>query len=239
MLSSAKTFFPEIFESLKGCPLWFRALLFILVIAVPLIASIFSFNEFRSLIITPFSVTPLAVAIVLAISGVCFLVFSVVTHKSKHQRQIYQFCELWLEYLPFIYLLTTKIDCHMIEEGGRTFEFIADQKDDFKKFHEWRAKLRELLFKVGEAELYVEDNQHWEKLKKENKLFKGQSYLSPFSFILDQTQPFLLANTHESAAWVSLHISEEILETVAFKHPKLKRLWKKRQKKLEQGENGF
>jgi len=108
---------------------------------------------------------------------------SAISHKSKHQRLIYQFCESWLEYLPFMLLLVTKIQGHEMRQDGQIFEFLDENREDLKKFHEWRSKLRELLFKVGEEELYIADNQHWEKLKKESKIFEAQSYLTPFSLI--------------------------------------------------------
>ena len=87
---------------------------------------------------------------------------------------------------------------------------------------------------MGEDELYVADNQHWEKLRKESKVFEAQSYLTPFSFILDQTQPWLIAVVHQNEAWAALHISDEFIERVAFKHPKVERLWKDRQKRIDQ-----
>ena len=246
MLSSAKSFFPELFESLKGWPLWFRAVLFILAVAVPLIFSIFSFNEVQKLLNTPFSVTPLVIAIAIVVVVSCLWLFSTISRKSKHRRQIYQFCESWLDYLPFMLRLISKIEVHkMREEKLDVFDFldgkggIDGSMEDIYAFHEWKAKLRELLFKVGEAELSVTGNQHWEKLKKESKIFEAQSYLTPFSFILDQTQPWLLADKYKKEAWAALYISEEFIEMVAFKYPKVERLWKKRQKWLEQVAKDF
>lgn len=234
MISSAKTFFPEIFEAIKGWPLWVRVLLFLFVIAAPIIGSVFNFSEIHWFFTTPISVTPLSVAITIAVVASLLWLLSAVSHKSMHQRLIYQFCESWLEYLPFMFLLVTKIQGHEMRQDGQIFEFLDENKEDLKKFHEWRATLRELLFKVGEEELYIADNQHWEKLKKESKIFEAQSYLTPFSFILDQTQPWLVAVVHQNEAWAALHISDEFIERVAFKHPKVERLWKKRQKRLEQ-----
>jgi len=234
MISSAKTFFPEIFEAIKGWPLWFRTVLFLFVIAAPLIGSIFKFGEIHRFITTSFSVTPLSIAISIAFAVSLLWLLSAVNHKSKRQRLIYQFCESWLEYLPFMFILVTKIQGHEMRQDGQIFEFKDANKEDLKKFHEWRSKLRELLFKVGEEELYIADNQHWEKLKKESKIFEAQPYLTPFSFILDQTQPWLIALVHQNEAWAALHISDEFIERIAFKHPKVERLWKKRQKDLEQ-----
>ena len=231
MLSPAKTFFPEIFEALKNWPKWVRFTLFILVIGAPLLISKFSSTELLKLGNTPLVITPFNIALVFILMVLLVWLFTHMSKKAKHKRLIYQFCEAWLEYLPFMFLLVTKIQVHDMSKDGDIFDFIKENREDIKSFHDWRAKLRELLFKVGECELAISDNQHWEKLKKESKIFEAQSYLTPFSFILDQTQPWLIAVVHQDEAWAALHISDEFIERVAFKHSNIERLWKQRIKK--------
>jgi hypothetical protein len=233
MLSPAKTFFPEAFEALKGWPIWVRVVLFILVVSFPVVFSIYGVNEIRNFMNSPIVVMPISIATVVTAFLLIIWLTSIAGKSARHQRLVYQFCEAWLEYLPFMFLLVTKIQSHELSKDGQIFEFLDENKEDLKKFHEWRARLRELLFKVGESELNIEENQHWEKLKKESKVFEVQSYLTPFSFILDQTQPWLIAVVHQDEAWAALHISDEFIERVAFKHPKVERLWKRRQKRLE------
>ena len=233
MLSSAKTFFPDTFESLKKWPVWLRAVLFMFVVSTSLILAKYSSSELLAFINTPLIVTPLYIAIIVILLASFVWFVSSVSKRTKHRRLIYQFCDAWLEYLPFMFRLVTKIQSHEMKNDGQIFEFLDGNKEALKSFHEWRAKLRELLFKVDESELLIADNQHWEKLKKESKVFKVQSYSTPFSFILDQTQPWLVAVTHQKEAWAALHISDEFIERLAFKHPKVERLWKRRQKRLD------
>lgn len=233
MLSPAKTFFPEAFEALKSWPIWGRLILFVLVVSIPIVLSAYGIDEIRNLINSPISVTPFNIAIIVAAILLIFWLILIVGKRAKKQRLIYQFCEAWLEYLPFMFLLVSKIQGLELRQDGDLLEFMDENKADLKKFHEWRVKLRELLFKVGESELNIEKNQHWEKLKKESKVFAVQSYLTPFSFILDQTQPWLIAVVHQNEAWAALHISDEFIERVAFKYPRVERLWKRRQKRLE------
>lgn len=233
MLNPAKTFFPEAFEALKGWPIWVRLVLFVLAVSIPSVLSAFGIDEIMNFMNSPITVTPFSIAIVVATILLIFWLTLIAGKGARHQRLIYQFCDAWLEYLPFMFLLVTKIQGHELSKEKDIFEFLDENKDDLKRFHEWRAKLRELLFKVGESELNIENNQHWEKLKKESKVFEVQSYLTPFSFILDQTQPWLIAVVHQDEAWAALHISDEFIERVAFKYPKIERLWKRRQKRLE------
>ena len=239
MLSSAKTFFPDTFEALRKWPVWLRTVLFMLAVTIPLIIANFSSAELIAFINTPLIVTPLNIAATIVLLVSLAWLASFASKKSKHRRLIYQFCEAWLEYLPFMFLLVTKIQSHEMKGDGQIFEFFDNNKETIKAFHEWRAKLRELLFKVGESELSVADNQHWEKLKKKSKVFKVQSYSTPFSFILDQTQPWLVAVIHQEEAWAALHISDEFIERVAFKYPNVERLWKRRQTKLDRIASDF
>lgn len=233
MLGSAKVFFPEIFDALKKWPVWLRAGLFLLVVAIAFVFVNNSSATLVTLLNTPFTVTTLGIAtVVVSLSSLVWLLSWVGT-KSRRRRLVYQFCDAWLEYLPFMFLLVTKIQAHEMKKDGDVFKFLNENREAIRSFHEWRAKLRELLFKVGESELAVADNQHWEKLKKESKILQAQPYLTPFSFILDQTQPWLIAVIHQESAWAALHISDEFIERVAFRYPNVERLWKRRQRKFK------
>jgi len=57
--------------------------------------------------------------------------------------------------------------------------------------------------------------------------------MSPFSFLLDQTQPWLIAIAYEKEGSAALHISEEFVERLAFVHPSVERLWKSRKRRLD------
>lgn len=235
MLSSAKTFFPDLFKAIKRWPIWLRIVLFLIVVSIPVVLSGEYVATLLNFLITPLQLTPIIISGSLIIVAFAAWLLSQINKQAKQQRLIYQFCDAWLEYLPFIFLLVTKIHGHELQKQKDIFKFMDENKEDLKKFHIWRAKLRELLFKVGEKNLYIADNLHWEKLKKESTVLETQSYLTPFSFILDQTQPWLIAVAHQNEAWTALHISDEFIERAAFKYPRVEKLWKRRRQYLEQG----
>ena len=113
------------------------------------------------------------------------------------------------------------------------WDFIGENGAEFKKFHTYKMSLREKLFKADENTLIVTENHHWKKLQQSSELFRNYSYLTPFSFILDQTQPYLLAITYKNEINPALHISEEYIEHLSYAYSSVSKLWKKRIKRLE------
>ena len=130
-------------------------------------------------------------------------------------------------------MLVTRIQANELRRDEDMFDFIDANQSELRKFHEWRDHLRELLFKTGEKELCIGTNQQWERLKEGASHPSFKAYMSPFSFLLDQTQPWLIAIAYEKEGSAALHISEEFVERLAFVHPRVERLWKSRKRRLD------
>ncbi len=206
MLGPVQTLFPKAIEIARAAPVWVRVVLLLLVVALPVAVSFISPAQIEAFLQQRFSVTPLQIIAGMAVLAAVTLAGAAWTRRARKRRQVYDFCDAWLRYLPFMFMLVTRIQANGIWRDEDMFDFIEANRSELKKFHEWRDRLRELLFKTGETQLCIGTNQHWEKLKEETQHSSVKAYMSPFSFLLDQTQPWLIAVAYEKEGWAALHI---------------------------------
>ena len=115
-------------------------------------------------------------------------------------------------------------DKNKIDENDEIWQKITEHLEIF-----WptRDALRKLIFQIGEKNLMVYENQHWNQLKNEDDLFKERNYEGPFSLLLDLSAPIGEINHYKKAINWSLKISEEYIEHLCFKHPFLEKHFKK------------
>ncbi len=233
MISAIKTFFPELVDSIKRLGVSTRLVLLLFVLVVPFITLYIEWSDVLRLFNTKILITPFQILLGIVIIILTLVVITILIKRTSNERHIYSFCEKWLEYLPFMFRFIDKIQMNEEYDKKSSWDFIGENGEEFKKFHAYKMSLRELLFKADEKALIVAENHHWKKLQKSSELFRNYSYQTPFSFILDQTQPYLLAITYKNEINPALHISEEYIEHLSYEYSSISKLWKKRIKKLE------
>ena len=92
-----------------------------------------------------------------------------------------------------------------------------------------RRKVRELVFLIGEDNLIIKKIPDWEKLVKENECLSDDQYKSPFSFMTEFNNPVYAVNKFGKPLWDALHISEEFIEYLTYRHQFLKKYWIKKE----------
>jgi hypothetical protein len=105
------------------------------------------------------------------------------------------------------------------------FDNIKEEKDSFVKYHALRSEIRELLFLIEEQSLVVAKIPSWNKLFDEIEIMQINQYKTPFSFLVDFSNPIYAVNNYDDALWASLHISSEYIEYLTYNYPFLKKYW--------------
>lgn len=229
MLGPIKTFFPSVFESIKEWPLWVRVVLFILFVSVPIFFSQYNDIKLLNILSRQFTVTLFQIIAALLFFIIVAGVLEIASKKGEKRTHIYKFCKAWFEYAAFMFRFIEKIQMHEMRNGG-FLEFMEKNEKEIIAFHNWVSRLRGLLFKIEERELYIAPNKYWEKLKKNSKALDVPFYLTPFSFVLDQSW-LVIASKGEVLS--ALQISYGLIERLAGKYSDVERLWNNKNTNLE------
>ena len=132
MLGPVQTLFPKAIEIARAAPVWVRVVLLLLVVVLPVVVSFISPAQIDAFLQQRFSVTPLQIIAGIAVLAAASLAGAGWMRRAKKRRQVYDFCEAWLRYLPFICMLVTRIQANEVRRGEDIFDFIEASDSNLK-----------------------------------------------------------------------------------------------------------
>jgi hypothetical protein len=226
MISYIEKLFPEAVAFVKGLSLSKRLLIFLALVGIPLVlTAAYNYREF----ILRFLHTRVELSIysilLLTFAPTLLVLLLLLYRKIMAKRStLLRFTEAWIEYFKFMELFINEIDAYLLRDNKNFMENFDRMLPSIQKYHEQRARLREMLFTIGEVNLAITKNHNWEELKTEYDIFKNRNYQTPFSFLLDFRNPISAINGNGKELWAALHISDEFIEYLSYKHRGIKKL---------------
>lgn len=139
-----------------------------------------------------------------------------------------RFAETWLQYKELLELLMLEIDVYLLDQNDQNKNLSLNKLlPGIKEYHQQRSKLREMLFFIGEGNLAITKNHHWQELKTEYEIFKSRDYQTPFSFLVDLGNPVAATNLHGKEIGEAVAISDQFIEYLSYKHKGIRALKQK------------
>jgi hypothetical protein len=229
MLEQIEKLFPGFLTKVREFPAIARAVLVVLILGGPAgltwVYSHVSRNAWlRREVRIPLDAVILAVITVISIVAACFLI----QHHIRVRRRLQKFLRDWLTFRRQFQGLCVSIDSYLIWDQKRNASIEEGRKElrdllpAVTEYWDLRGRLREDVFRVGESRLCVNRSVQWEALKRRSALVSD--YATPFSFLLDRGQPIAAWNLHHDEIWEALHIADEFVEYLRFRHPGLKQI---------------
>jgi len=227
MIDHIERFFPEAIRWVQKLPLVIRILVFIIFLAI--LALIGYLLKIYPAIIS-FLLLEIRIpiySIILIIAGIVLFLGTValIRNSIKGRALLKQFYKEWSEFADFLGFLHVLIESYLLEKSPRIDSDAAKKVfARIKEYRNRRAKLRQLIFQVGESNLMVQKIPGWENLKQHNPNFKKRDYNTPFSYLLDIVNPIAAINLHGKTVREVYYISFEFMEYLEYKYPFLKKV---------------
>jgi hypothetical protein len=229
MLEQIEKLFPGFLTRIRRFPATARVLFALMVVSGPAgLAWFYSRVSENAWLRRELRIPPNIVVIAAIVLTFICIALSWIRHETNARRKLEKFLADWLEFRDHFFLLCMRIDGYLIRDR----KLSQPMEEELKELREllpaiteyWslRGRLREDVFSVGEDRLCVSRNARWEALKAKFPIVND--YATPFSFLLDRCQPIAEWNLRHDEIWDALHISDEFVEYLRFRHPVLKRI---------------
>jgi len=140
---------------------------------------------------------------------------------------IVKFVNCWDDFLTFYSEFYIMVQAELMDDSSCGVLNNKELMGEIKEWHKRKDQLKELLFKAVEEKLIIQVIPDWERLKLDNKYIKEGGYSTPFSYMLDFTNPVSMVNLHGDGLWIAMHISFEYCDYLSYKYPDVKKVWKK------------
>jgi hypothetical protein len=226
MLDQIEKVFPGLLARLRRLPWVARVVVLLAILAgVPGLAWIYENYRYVDLWLRSELRVPVY-ALLLAALGVGALATAArwLGRLTRLRRGLRRFLAAWLDFKSEFELLCIRIDAYLItsRDAPKPLEGLEELLPSVSEYWDRRGRLREAIFRVGEDRLKSLRSARWEALKARSALFHERDYLTPFSFLADLRNPIAEWNHHHDEIWQALHLADEFVEHLRFRHPTLK-----------------
>jgi hypothetical protein len=228
MFSYLEKLFPDLIERIRRLPTAVKVAIALLLALSPIAASRApaTLAAITSLLDRQYSLSGSvvvlgALAFFMAVPAAYFII-AVLRPRSN----LVAFCREWTHFSSQFFLLYLRIEVYLLRDKSSGFDSREWREIEpmLPEYWRLRGRLRKLLFLVNEGQLIVQRVPAWEDLRKDNPVLTEGDYRTPFSFLLNLGNPIAAVNLDGQTVWAALHIADEYLELLSYKHRVLQKV---------------
>lgn len=228
MFTYLEKFFPDLIERIRRLPPAVKVLLAALLAVSPIAAS---FGPAILEIVSPLlakqyglsgSAIILGALALLMVVPVGQLIVAILRPRST----LVTFCRDWSRFSSHFFLLYLRIEVYLLRDKTPAIDSKEWREIEpmLPEYWRLRSRLRKLLFLVDETRLIIQRVPAWEELRRKNSDLAETEYRTPFSFLLNVGNPIAAVNLDGQTVWAALHIAQEYLEILSYKHRSVHRV---------------
>jgi hypothetical protein len=222
MFTYIEKFFPDLIERIRRLPPALKILLVVLLAASPIVASLVpaALAIIGPLLAKQYSLGGSAIIVGAVILLMVVPVVQIIAAMLRPRSTLVKFCREWTQFSDHFFLLYLKIEVYLLRDKNSAIDSKEWREIEPMMPEHWRlrGRLRKLLFLVDETRLMIQRMPTWEELRRNNPDLAENDFRTPFSFLLHIGNPIAAVNLNGKTVWAALHIAQEYLEILAYKH---------------------
>jgi|GEM_PF-3600204 len=222
MFSYIEKFFPDLIERIRRLPPAVKILLVVLLATSPIVGSL---GPAMLAVIGPLLTKQYSLSGSVMIIGSVILVMSapvvqVIARMLRPRSTLVNFCREWIQFSDHFFLLYLRIEVYLLRDKSSAINSKEwrDIEPMLPEYWRLRGRLRKLLLLVDETRLMIQRVPAWEELRRKNPDLAENDFRTPFSFLLNVGNPIAAVNLDGQSVWAALHITQEYLEILSYKH---------------------
>lgn len=221
MLEELDALVPEARGLVRRIPMWLRIVAGLTLVALVAAGRLLDWKG----ILAGLTLSIEAPLYVVALGSIGLLLLipsvSVIAIWLTRRRLVAQFVREWLQFRAAFELLYVQMEGWLWRDPNSSF---LEDIPPLQEFFLRQARLRNLLYRIGEDTLNIRPVPAWQALKKTEQLFVDRDYLTPFSLLLDVRAPVAEVNRNGSALWTAIWLSDDFLEYLGYSQPHVERI---------------
>jgi hypothetical protein len=228
MFTYIEKFFPDLIERVRRLPSAVKVLVAVLLAASPIVASL---GPAILAVIGPLLGQQYGLSGSAIILGAVTLllvvpVAQIIATMLRPRSTLVNFCRDWTQFSDHFFLLYLRIEVYLLRDKNSAIDSKEWREIEpmLPEYWRLRGRLRKLLFLVDEAQLMIQRVPAWEELRRKSPDLAENDFRTPFSFLLHVGNPMAAVNLDGQTVWAALHIAQEYLEVLSYKHRSVHRV---------------